>query len=118
MRKIGSVVAGLILAGAGTVAWAASSFPANAAEPEKAMADSCCAGRDGAISKVSCPYLPQPYGLFCVHAQASVKENRGVVSYSSRMPGQTIPGVLRAIRLLRESTSFIPTARMATPFAW
>jgi hypothetical protein len=89
MHKIGLVVAGLILAGAGT--WAASSFPANAGEPEKAMADSCCAGRDGVISKVSCPYLPQPYALFCVHARASVKEDRGVVSYPSRVPGHTIP---------------------------
>jgi hypothetical protein len=100
MHKIDLVVAGLILAGAGT--WAASSFPANAGEPEKAMADSCCAGRDGVIGKVSCPYLPQPYALFCVHARASVKEDRGVVSYPSRVPGHTIPGVLRAIRLTRE----------------
>jgi hypothetical protein len=91
MRKIGLVVAGLILAGNG--AWTSS---ANAGEPEKAMADSCCAGRDGVISKASCPYLPQPYALFCVHAQAaSVKQDRGVVSYRSRVPpGHTIPGIL------------------------
>jgi hypothetical protein len=107
MRKIGLVVAGLILATAGTGAWASS---ANAGEPAKAMADSCCIGRDGVISKASCPYLPQPYALYCVPAQASVKKDRGVVSYPSRVPGHTIPGVLRAIRL-----SLIPTARMATP---
>jgi hypothetical protein len=107
MRKIGLVVAGLTLATAGTGAWASS---ANAGEPAKAMADSCCIGRDGVISKASCPYLPQPYALYCVPAQASVKKDRGVVSYPSRVPGHTIPGVLRAIRL-----SLIPTARMATP---
>ena len=51
MRKIGLVVAGLTLATAGTGAWASS---ANAGEPAKAMADSCCIGRDGVISKASC----------------------------------------------------------------
>jgi hypothetical protein len=112
-QKIGLVVAGLILASAGTGAWASS---ANAGEPAKAMADSCCVGRDGVISKASCPYLPQPYALFCVHAQASVKKDRGAVSYRSPVP--TIPGVNRAIRLIRESTSRIPTARMATPLEW
>lgn len=92
MRKIGLVVAGLILATAGTGAWASS---ANAGEPAKAMADSCCIGRDGVISKASCPYLPQPYALYCVPAQASVKKDRGVVSYSSRVPpGHTISGIL------------------------
>lgn len=113
MRKIGLVVAGLILAGA----WAASSFPANAGQPKKAMAGSCCVGRDGVISKASCPYLPQPYGLYCVHAQASVKEGRGVVSYPPR-PRHTIPGVLRAMRLIRESASLIRTDRMSTPLEW
>ena len=117
MRKIRLVVAGLILV-AGTGAWAASSFPADAGEPKKAMADSCCVGRDGVISKVSCPYLPEPYALVCVHAQASVKKNRDVVSYPSRVPGHTSPGVLRAIRLIRESTSLVRPARMATPFEW
>ena len=102
MRKVCLVVAGLILAGA----WAASSFPANAGETKKAMADSCCVGRDGVISKASCPYLPEPYGLYCVHAQASVKKGRSVISYPSR-PRHTIPGVLRALRLIRESASLI-----------
>ena len=70
-----------------------------------------------AVSVVSSAVARQSRHLSGAHAQASVKESRGVVTSPSRVPAYDPRRARRPIRLARGPTSLTQTAHMATPIA-